>query len=94
MPQSSGSQSTHSSSAGPPADDFGANEWLVEEMYEQYKKDPGSVDATWVTFFKNGHGSNAPAARFCPVKSGRTERRSGFNCRRGPWPQIQKIGIS
>ncbi|HTW17755.1 MAG TPA: multifunctional oxoglutarate decarboxylase/oxoglutarate dehydrogenase thiamine pyrophosphate-binding subunit/dihydrolipoyllysine-residue succinyltransferase subunit [Nocardioides sp.] len=62
MPQSSGSQSTHSTSAGPPADDFGANEWLVEEMYEQYKKDPGSVDATWVKFFKNGHGSNAPTA--------------------------------
>ncbi|WP_244929366.1 multifunctional oxoglutarate decarboxylase/oxoglutarate dehydrogenase thiamine pyrophosphate-binding subunit/dihydrolipoyllysine-residue succinyltransferase subunit [Nocardioides sp. W7] len=62
MPQSSGSQSTHSTSAGPPSDEFGANEWLVEEMFEQYQKDPGSVDATWVTYFKNGHGSNAPAA--------------------------------
>ncbi|MEY2916276.1 MAG: hypothetical protein RL454_1205, partial [Actinomycetota bacterium] len=28
--------------------EFGANEWLVEEMYEQYKKDPNSVDASWV----------------------------------------------
>ena len=24
--------------------DFGANDWLLEEMYEQYTTDPGSVD--------------------------------------------------
>ncbi|MGX5696610.1 multifunctional oxoglutarate decarboxylase/oxoglutarate dehydrogenase thiamine pyrophosphate-binding subunit/dihydrolipoyllysine-residue succinyltransferase subunit [Agromyces soli] len=27
--------------------EFGANEWLVEEMYEKYLADPDSVDATW-----------------------------------------------
>ena len=41
-----------------PSSDFGANEWLVEEMYEQFTRDPGSVDATWVAYFKaNGNGS-------------------------------------
>lgn len=30
------------------ADDFGANDWLVEEMYEAWVKDPTSVDASWV----------------------------------------------
>lgn len=34
--------------------DFGANEWLVEEMYERFKQDPSSVDEAWVTFFQNG----------------------------------------
>ena len=24
--------------------DFGANEWLVEELYQRYLADPGSVD--------------------------------------------------
>ncbi len=31
--------------------DFGANEWLVEDMYERYRSDPSSVDAAWHDFF-------------------------------------------
>ena len=30
---------------------FGANEWLVDELYEQYLKDKNSVDAAWWDFF-------------------------------------------
>ena len=26
---------------------FGANSWLVEEMYEQFRADPDSVSDTW-----------------------------------------------
>ena len=37
-------------------EDFGANDWLLEEMYEQYTTDPGSVDAAWVTYFET-HGA-------------------------------------
>ncbi len=40
------------------AEDFGANDWLIEEMYDQYAADPSSVDQTWVDFFAhrgNGH---------------------------------------
>jgi len=33
--------------------DFGANDWLVEEMYERYQADPSSVPAEWVTHFQN-----------------------------------------
>jgi len=44
-------------SSGHPAEDplaeFGANEWLVEEMYERYRKDPDSVDKVWWDFFKD-----------------------------------------
>src|SRR5579859_2043879 len=43
------SGSTPSGSA-PPAD-FGANEWLVEELYQRYLADPGSVDRAWWSFF-------------------------------------------
>ncbi|HTZ42348.1 MAG TPA: multifunctional oxoglutarate decarboxylase/oxoglutarate dehydrogenase thiamine pyrophosphate-binding subunit/dihydrolipoyllysine-residue succinyltransferase subunit [Jatrophihabitans sp.] len=52
--------------------DFGANEWLVEEMYERYLADPNAVDAAWHDFFtdyrpaggsaqqaSNGHAASA-----------------------------------
>jgi 2-oxoglutarate decarboxylase len=32
-------------------DQFGANEWLVNEMYENYLEDHSSVDPAWQTFF-------------------------------------------
>ena len=34
------------------AAEFGANEWLVDELYEQYQKDPSSVDPAWWEFFE------------------------------------------
>src|SRR6201994_1418249 len=34
-----------------PSADFGANEWLVEELYQRYLADPGSVDRAWWSFF-------------------------------------------
>jgi 2-oxoglutarate dehydrogenase E1 component len=47
---------------------FGANEWLVEEMYERYLADPNSVDVSWHEFFAdyrppgaNGTAAAAPA---------------------------------
>ncbi|HEY5135189.1 MAG TPA: multifunctional oxoglutarate decarboxylase/oxoglutarate dehydrogenase thiamine pyrophosphate-binding subunit/dihydrolipoyllysine-residue succinyltransferase subunit [Candidatus Nanopelagicales bacterium] len=30
---------------------FGPNEWLVDEIYQQYLTDPGSVDPAWWDFF-------------------------------------------
>ncbi|WP_062206688.1 multifunctional oxoglutarate decarboxylase/oxoglutarate dehydrogenase thiamine pyrophosphate-binding subunit/dihydrolipoyllysine-residue succinyltransferase subunit [Streptomyces sp. NBRC 109706] len=30
---------------------FGANEWLVDEIYQQYLQDPNSVDRAWWDFF-------------------------------------------
>src|SRR5262245_20271694 len=34
-----------------PGADFGPNEWLVDELYQQYQADPGSVDRAWWNFF-------------------------------------------
>ena len=46
------SQHSHSSeSLTDPHSDFGANEWLVDEMYDQYLKDKNSVDASWQRYF-------------------------------------------
>ncbi len=59
-----------------PMADFGANEWLVDEMYERYQEDPNSVDRAWWEFFKSrGGGAAKPAAgtsNQAPEKSGET----------------------
>jgi 2-oxoglutarate dehydrogenase complex dehydrogenase (E1) component-like enzyme len=33
--------------------DFGANSWLVEEMYEQFRQDPSLVGESWREFFSD-----------------------------------------
>ncbi|NMO01176.1 multifunctional oxoglutarate decarboxylase/oxoglutarate dehydrogenase thiamine pyrophosphate-binding subunit/dihydrolipoyllysine-residue succinyltransferase subunit [Gordonia sp. TBRC 11910] len=51
--------------------DFGQNTWLVEEMYQQYVKDPNSVDPSWHEILKeyspNGTNGTAPAAAAAPA---------------------------
>jgi 2-oxoglutarate dehydrogenase E1 component len=49
------------------AQDFGANDWLVDEMYEQYLANPTSVDPAWVEYFKNNK-PGAPATTAQPNK--------------------------
>src|ERR1700748_3719428 len=45
-------QEPHASS---PGTDFGPNEWLVDELYQRYLADPGSVDRAWWNFFADYH---------------------------------------
>ncbi|MFE5797741.1 hypothetical protein ACFQ8C_34890, partial [Streptomyces sp. NPDC056503] len=50
-----------------PAAAFGANEWLVDEIYQQYLQDPNSVDRAWWDFFADykpgaAETPSAPAA--------------------------------
>src|SRR5580700_10648996 len=49
----SGSAQSGSAQSGsaPQLANFGANEWLVEELYQRYLADPGSVDRAWWSFF-------------------------------------------
>jgi multifunctional 2-oxoglutarate metabolism enzyme len=42
--------------------DFGANSWLVEEMYEQYRTDPASVSEAWQEFFSDYRSAASPVA--------------------------------
>ncbi|UZN04604.1 multifunctional oxoglutarate decarboxylase/oxoglutarate dehydrogenase thiamine pyrophosphate-binding subunit/dihydrolipoyllysine-residue succinyltransferase subunit [Cellulomonas sp. S1-8] len=43
--------------------DFGANEWLVDELYEQYQKDRNAVDPAWWDFFEGYKPETLGAAR-------------------------------
>ena len=47
-------------------DSFGANEWLVDEMFEKYQQDPNSVDKTWWDFFKD-YSPQTPTGKPIPV---------------------------
>ena len=62
MAQSPNGQSGNQSSVAP-SSDLGANEWLVEEMKEQYDKDPASVGPEWASYFGNGSASPAPSSQ-------------------------------
>ena len=46
---------------------FGPNEWLVDEMYEQYLKDPNSVDNHWKEFFAGKNGAAPSQANGAPI---------------------------
>ncbi|MCM2421569.1 MULTISPECIES: multifunctional oxoglutarate decarboxylase/oxoglutarate dehydrogenase thiamine pyrophosphate-binding subunit/dihydrolipoyllysine-residue succinyltransferase subunit [unclassified Streptomyces] len=71
-PQSPNSSSTSIETNGQgksPAAGFGPNEWLVDEIYQQYLQDPNSVDRAWWDFFADykpgtdtGSSVAAPAA--------------------------------
>ncbi|MDX6208971.1 MAG: multifunctional 2-oxoglutarate metabolism enzyme, partial [Frankiales bacterium] len=48
---------------------FGPNEWLVQEIYQQWLTDPSSVDEAWWEFFgdfkpvaTNGSATNGAVA--------------------------------
>ncbi|HMC42392.1 MAG TPA: multifunctional oxoglutarate decarboxylase/oxoglutarate dehydrogenase thiamine pyrophosphate-binding subunit/dihydrolipoyllysine-residue succinyltransferase subunit, partial [Acidimicrobiales bacterium] len=62
----------------PAAASFGPNAWLVDEMYEQYRRDPSSVSESWQEFFADyrrgdedgsvgGNGSTSPVAAASPL---------------------------
>jgi multifunctional 2-oxoglutarate metabolism enzyme len=60
-------------SAKDPNQDFGANEWLVDEMYERYLSDPTSLEPSWIEFFKtynpnsSGSSNSAVSSASAPI---------------------------
>ncbi|MFD9319074.1 hypothetical protein ACFWDQ_15490, partial [Streptomyces sp. NPDC060053] len=61
-PSNASSISTDADQAGKnPAAAFGPNEWLVDEIYQQYLQDPNSVDRAWWDFFAD-YKPGAPTA--------------------------------
>ncbi|MEU0673417.1 multifunctional oxoglutarate decarboxylase/oxoglutarate dehydrogenase thiamine pyrophosphate-binding subunit/dihydrolipoyllysine-residue succinyltransferase subunit [Streptomyces sp. NPDC006172] len=64
---SNSSISTDADQAGKnPAAAFGPNEWLVDEIYQQYLQDPNSVDRAWWDFFAD----YKPGAASAPAPAG------------------------
>ncbi|TFH72886.1 MULTISPECIES: multifunctional oxoglutarate decarboxylase/oxoglutarate dehydrogenase thiamine pyrophosphate-binding subunit/dihydrolipoyllysine-residue succinyltransferase subunit [Cellulomonas] len=69
---------TQNAQSDSPRADFGANEWLVDELYEQYRKDRNAVDPAWWDFFEgykpetSSTGSNGDAST-APTTGGTTD---------------------
>ena len=56
-----------SSSTSSSTDQFGPNEWLVEEMYQRFLEDPDSVDSAWHEFFADYRpGDASPTSGSAP----------------------------
>ncbi|MEU0007755.1 multifunctional oxoglutarate decarboxylase/oxoglutarate dehydrogenase thiamine pyrophosphate-binding subunit/dihydrolipoyllysine-residue succinyltransferase subunit [Streptomyces sp. NPDC006314] len=55
-----GAPTTDDQAGKNPAAAFGPNEWLVDEIYQQYLQDPNSVDRAWWDFFAD-YKPGAPA---------------------------------
>ncbi len=47
---------------GETSTDFGANDWLIEDMREQYLADPESLDPVWVSYFEQNGAPNSTAS--------------------------------
>ncbi|MBD8044252.1 multifunctional oxoglutarate decarboxylase/oxoglutarate dehydrogenase thiamine pyrophosphate-binding subunit/dihydrolipoyllysine-residue succinyltransferase subunit [Arthrobacter sp. Sa2BUA2] len=48
-------------------EEFGGNEWLVDELYEQFLKDKDSVDKKWWSIFESFKAEDAKHASGSPV---------------------------
>jgi 2-oxoglutarate dehydrogenase E1 component len=57
--------------------EFGTNEWLVDEIYQQYLKDPQSVDRAWWDFFADYRQGEPSAPLPTPETEGAPEPVSG-----------------
>ncbi|MGL4339892.1 MAG: multifunctional oxoglutarate decarboxylase/oxoglutarate dehydrogenase thiamine pyrophosphate-binding subunit/dihydrolipoyllysine-residue succinyltransferase subunit [Rhodoglobus sp.] len=66
------SQVTGIASEGDSSGEFGANEWLVDEMYELYTKDKKLVDSSWWPVLEKYHSTVKTAGAATPSAAGAT----------------------
>uniref|UniRef100_UPI001E4FEAF2 2-oxoglutarate dehydrogenase E1 subunit family protein n=1 Tax=Kineosporia sp. A_224 TaxID=1962180 RepID=UPI001E4FEAF2 len=52
------------------ASSFGPNEWLVDELYQQYLADKNSVDPAWWEFFADYQPSDLPHGKPGTIEGG------------------------
>ncbi|MGB7818588.1 MAG: multifunctional oxoglutarate decarboxylase/oxoglutarate dehydrogenase thiamine pyrophosphate-binding subunit/dihydrolipoyllysine-residue succinyltransferase subunit [Ornithinibacter sp.] len=62
-----------------PLTSFGPNEWLVDELYEQYLKDKNSVDRAWWDFFKDYEPGEAALGSGASATTGSRATPAGAN---------------
>ncbi len=81
-----GSTSTAHDTSGSPEADFGANEWLVDEMYDRYLDDPSSVDEAWRELFKSRQGASTDGSRTVNGSGQAAPQRAESNDSASPGP--------
>ncbi len=58
-------------------EEFSGNEWLVDELYEEYKKDKNSVDKKWWSIFESFDESGSSNGRHSSAESSSSGGKSG-----------------
>ena len=89
------------SSGSDPLAAFGPNEWLVDELYQQYLKDRSSVDRAWWEFFEdytpgeaaipNGQRTAKPPAFTTAAFAGASQRRNMSRASSGSQSAIWRV---
>uniref|UniRef100_UPI001111EAD5 2-oxoglutarate dehydrogenase E1 subunit family protein n=1 Tax=Nesterenkonia sp. F TaxID=795955 RepID=UPI001111EAD5 len=51
------------------AEEFPGNEWLVADIYDKYRADPGSVDRKWADIFRRMESESADDGAAAPSSS-------------------------
>ncbi|MGW7257204.1 multifunctional oxoglutarate decarboxylase/oxoglutarate dehydrogenase thiamine pyrophosphate-binding subunit/dihydrolipoyllysine-residue succinyltransferase subunit [Streptomyces sp. NPDC054834] len=93
-PQSSNSSISTDDQAGKnPAAAFGPNEWLVDEIYQQYLQDPNSVDRAWWDFFAD-YKPGAAAAGAAETPTAATPAKPAAPAAPAPAPAAPKPAAS
>jgi len=82
------SSTSHTGEFG--SNDFGPNEWLVEEMYQRFLEDPQGVDPAWHDFFADyrpgGSLSGAAPADDSPTAQAAAEQAAAESAAEAPTP--------
>ncbi|WP_200938535.1 multifunctional oxoglutarate decarboxylase/oxoglutarate dehydrogenase thiamine pyrophosphate-binding subunit/dihydrolipoyllysine-residue succinyltransferase subunit [Curtobacterium sp. Leaf183] len=82
--------SSHLTGTDETAGEFGANEWLVDELYEQFLADKNSVDESWwpvlESYHQSGKGSAAAAPAPTPAASAPAAATSAADTSAAPAP--------
>ncbi|WIB58915.1 multifunctional oxoglutarate decarboxylase/oxoglutarate dehydrogenase thiamine pyrophosphate-binding subunit/dihydrolipoyllysine-residue succinyltransferase subunit [Curtobacterium sp. MCLR17_007] len=82
--------SSHLTGTDETAGEFGANEWLVDELYEQFLADKNSVDESWwpvlESYHQSGKGSAAAAPAPTPAASAPAAATSAADTPAAPAP--------
>ncbi|WP_018384345.1 multifunctional oxoglutarate decarboxylase/oxoglutarate dehydrogenase thiamine pyrophosphate-binding subunit/dihydrolipoyllysine-residue succinyltransferase subunit [Wenjunlia vitaminophila] len=73
-PNTSSVSTEQDGSGKDPAGDFGPNEWLVDEIYQQYLQDPNSVDRAWWDFFADYKPGADTSSAVAPEQPGAPAR--------------------
>ena len=66
-----------------PSELYGPNAWLVEEMFEKYRSDPGAVSESWREFFAD-YRPAAPVSNAAPAPAPATSRPAAPPAPAGP----------
>ncbi|MFI5684003.1 multifunctional oxoglutarate decarboxylase/oxoglutarate dehydrogenase thiamine pyrophosphate-binding subunit/dihydrolipoyllysine-residue succinyltransferase subunit [Streptomyces sp. NPDC051636] len=90
---SNSSISTDDQAGKNPAAAFGPNEWLVDEIYQQYLQDPNSVDRAWWDFFAD-YKPGAAAAGAAETPTAAAPARTAAPAAPAPAPAAPKPAAS